>query len=196
MKGAEPRAKSSSPVMPRPSGTTTERLTSAPNPLTGSTKMGVGTTHGTPPGTMIHGSMVAMAKSGSLSTVNGTVTARSRPSCVPVMVKVYSPLLMFMVSTTTAPSSSRDNVALLKVTGALSALTVALRLTLASNSLNPTVVIHAAKGRPMRATSSTTLGRRVKSGVAQSLLPSRPAKVWMPFAVTVVEPTVKSCVPK
>ena len=196
MNGAVPLAKSSSPTTPMPSGITTERLTSAPNPLTGSTKIGVATTQGTPPGTMIQGSRVSIEKSGSLSTVNGTVTERSNPSLEPVIVNTYSPLVMFMVSTTTAPSSSMDNICSLNETGAFAAFTLALKFTFPLKSLKPTVVTQAANGRPMRATSSGTLGRRVKSGVAQSLFPSRPAKDWMPLATTLVPPTSKDCVPK
>ena len=63
---------------------------------------------------------------------------------------------------------------------------LALMLTVESNSLNPTMLSQAANGRPIRATSSGTLWSRVKSGVAQSLLPSRPAKTWIPVASTVL----------
>ena len=107
MNGAEPLAKSSCAVTP--SGTTAESVTSAPKPFTGSTKIGVGTTQGTPPGRTIHGSIVTISKSGSLSTVNGTVTERSLPPLVPVIVNSYSPLDRFIVSTTTAPKSSIVN---------------------------------------------------------------------------------------
>ena len=81
------------------------------------------------------------------------------------------------------------------MSGAFWALTVALIATVESNSLNPTTLIQAANGKPIRATLSGTLGRIVKSGVAQSLFPSRPAKTWIPLAETVVLPTVKESVP-
>ena len=57
-------------------------------------------------------------------------------------------------------------------------------LTVESNSLNPTTLIHAANGKPIFATSSGTLCRSVKSAVAQSLLPSLPENTWIPVAVT------------
>ena len=62
------------------------------------------------------------------------------------------------------------------INGAFCAFTVALMSTVLLNSLKPTTFTHAAKGSPYLATLSGTLGKMVKSGVAQSLLPSRPAK--------------------
>ncbi len=178
-----------------PSGTVTLTLTSAPKPFTGSIKIGVGTTHSAPCGRTIHGSKVRISKSGSLSTVNGIVTERSAPPLEePVTVSRYSPLVRFIVSTITVPAPSMVSWSSSNIMGAFSAFKLALMLTDALNSLNPTTFTHAANGKPILATSSGTLGSRVKSGVAQSLLPCRPAKTWIPLAVTESLPTVKSFV--
>ena len=90
-----------------------------------------------------------------------------------------------MVSTTTAPNSSMLNIWSMLSNAALAELTVPEILTIESNSLNPTTLIQAANGKPILATLSGTLGKIVKSGVAQSLLPSRPAKTCIPLADTV-----------
>ena len=100
-----------------------------------------------------------------------------------------------MVSTTTAPNSSILNIWSTLSSGALAELTEPDILTVESNSLNPTTLIHAANGKPILATLSGTLGKIVKSGVAQSLLPSLPAKTCMPLADTVVWSTVKESCP-
>ena len=63
-----------------PLGSVTSTVTSAPNPLSGSMKIGVGNSQGTPPGTTSHGSNAMISKSGSLSTVKVTSTVRSKPS--------------------------------------------------------------------------------------------------------------------
>ena len=189
MNGAEPLAKSSSAVTPF--GTVTPTVTSAPKPLTGSMKIGVGTTHSTPPGRTIQGSSVNISKSGSLSTVKGTTTDRSILLYVPVIVSSYSPLERFMVSTTTAPNSSILNIWSTLSKAALAELIEPEIFTIESNSLNPTTLIQAANGKPILAILSGTLGKIVKSGVAQSLLPSLPAKTCIPLADTVVWSTVK-----
>ena len=106
------------------------------------------------------------------------------------------PLSILIVSTITAPNSSTDNCCESNAKGAFCELILALILTVESNSLNPTTLIHAANGKPIFATSSGTLCRSVKSGVAQSLLPSLPENTWIPVAETEDSPTVKDWSPK